>query len=165
MFWSQKQLKIKTMFIYFWLNHCGENLIKKTPIAVENIDHLFRLASAIIEADRLHLFLLSYGTRIDEDEYLSSLEGRYSINYLHGGTNPKIFYLFWIEKILEPQKHLLSVKYWLFFMTPDNFPVGCFFKNNFDVIEALQALFKVFFNGFCIWLWTSQKSSKRVSSR
>ena len=32
------------------------------------------MASEIIEADRLHLFLLSDGTRIDEDEYLSSLE-------------------------------------------------------------------------------------------
>ena len=41
---------------------------------MENIDHLFRLASEIIEADRLHLFLLSDGTRIDDNEYLSSLE-------------------------------------------------------------------------------------------
>ena len=41
---------------------------------MKNINHLFHLASEIIEADRLHLFLLSNGTRIDEDEYLSSLE-------------------------------------------------------------------------------------------
>ena len=41
---------------------------------MENIDHLFLLASEIIEADRLHLFLLSDGIRIDEDEYFSSLE-------------------------------------------------------------------------------------------
>ena len=32
------------------------------------------MVSEIIEADRLYLFLLSDGTRIDEDEYLSSLE-------------------------------------------------------------------------------------------
>ena len=32
------------------------------------------MASEIIEADRLHLFLLSDGTRIGENEYLSSLE-------------------------------------------------------------------------------------------
>ena len=38
------------------------------------MDHLFNLASEIIEADRLHLFLLSDGTRIDHNEYLSSLE-------------------------------------------------------------------------------------------
>ena len=41
---------------------------------MQNIDHLFHLASKIIEADRLHLLLLSDGTRTDEDEHLSSLE-------------------------------------------------------------------------------------------
>ena len=34
----------------------------------------FYLASEITEADRLHLFLLSDGTRIDDNEYLESLE-------------------------------------------------------------------------------------------
>ena len=43
-------------------------------MAVENIDHLFHLASQIIEADRLHLYQLSDGTRIDDNEYLESLE-------------------------------------------------------------------------------------------
>ena len=148
MFWSQKQLKIKTMFMYFWLNHCGENLIEKTPIAVENIDHLFRLASAIIEADRLHLFLLSYGTRIDEDEYLSSLERRYSINYLHGGTNPKIFYLFWIEKILEPQKHLLSVKYWLFLWRLTTFRLAAFSKITLMLLKRYKPCSKCFLMAF-----------------
>ena len=60
--------------MYFRLNYCDENHIERIPIAVENIDYLFRLASEIIEADRLHLFFLSDGTRINEDEYLSSLE-------------------------------------------------------------------------------------------
>ena len=32
------------------------------------------MASEIMEADTLHLFLLSDGTRIDDNEYLSSLE-------------------------------------------------------------------------------------------
>ena len=41
---------------------------------MKNIEHLFYLASEIIESDKLHLFLLSDGIRIDEDEYLSSLE-------------------------------------------------------------------------------------------
>ena len=41
---------------------------------MKNIGHLFHLASEIIKADRLHLFLLSDGTRIDDNEYLSSLE-------------------------------------------------------------------------------------------
>ena len=41
---------------------------------MKDIDHLFNMVSEIIEADKLHLFLLSDGTRIDENEYLSSLE-------------------------------------------------------------------------------------------
>ena len=61
-------------FMYFWLNYCDENDIERIPIAVENISHLFHIVSQITEADRLHLFLLSHGARIDEDEYLSSLE-------------------------------------------------------------------------------------------
>ena len=60
--------------MYFWLHFCVENHIERIPVAVENIGHLFHLASQIIETDRLHLFLLSDGTRIDEDEYLSSME-------------------------------------------------------------------------------------------
>ena len=60
--------------MYFWLNYCDENHhIERIPITVENIYSLFHLTSGIIEADRLHLFLLSDGTRIDEDEYLSNL--------------------------------------------------------------------------------------------
>ena len=61
-------------FMYFWLNYCDENDIERIPIAVENISHLFHIVSQITEADRLHLFWLSDGARIDEDEYLSSLE-------------------------------------------------------------------------------------------
>ena len=61
-------------FRYFWLNYCDENHIERIPVAVGNIDHLFNMASEIIEADKLHLFLLSDGTQIDDNEYLSSLE-------------------------------------------------------------------------------------------
>ena len=62
-------------FMYFWLNYCDENHhIERIPVAVKDIDHLFNMASEIIEADRLHLFLLSDGTRIDDNEYLRSLE-------------------------------------------------------------------------------------------
>ena len=60
--------------MYFWLNYSDKNHIERIPVAVKNIDHLFRMASEIIEVDNLHLFLLSDGTRIDVNEYLSSLE-------------------------------------------------------------------------------------------
>ena len=61
-------------FMYFWLNYSDKDHIEILPIAVNNIDHLFYVASEIIKADRLHLFLLSDGTRIDHNEDLSSLE-------------------------------------------------------------------------------------------
>ena len=60
--------------MYFWLNYCDKNHIERIPIAVKNINHLFNMASEIIEADRLQLFLLSDGTQIDDNEYLESLE-------------------------------------------------------------------------------------------
>ena len=61
-------------FMYFWFNFCDENHIERIPVAVKNIDQLFNQASEIIETDRLHLFLVSNGTRIDDNEYLERLE-------------------------------------------------------------------------------------------
>ena len=61
--------------MYFWLNYCDENHhIERIPVAVKDVDHLLSLASEIIKADRHHLFLLSDGTRNDNNEYLESLE-------------------------------------------------------------------------------------------
>ena len=61
--------------MYFWFNYCDENHhVERIPIAEKNINDLFHLASEIMEADRLHLSLLSDSTRTDENEYLSSLE-------------------------------------------------------------------------------------------
>ena len=57
----------------FWLNYCDGNQIGRIPIAVKNIDHIFRMASETIESEKLHLFLLSAATRIDDNEYLESL--------------------------------------------------------------------------------------------
>ena len=51
-----------------------KNHIERIPIVAENLGHLFHLSSEIIKADRLHLFLLSDGTQIDDNKYLSSLE-------------------------------------------------------------------------------------------
>ena len=68
-------LRAPDTFMYFWLNYCDESHhIKRIPVAVKDIYHLFNLASEIIKADRLHLFLLSDGTRIDDQQYLESLE-------------------------------------------------------------------------------------------
>ena len=67
-------LRKSVTFMYFWLNYCDKNHIEKIPLAVKNIDHLFNLASEMVDDDNLHLFLLFDGIRIDNNEYLSSLE-------------------------------------------------------------------------------------------
>ena len=62
--YSQKPVN----FMYFWLNYCDENHIERIPVAVKDVDHLFNLASKIIKADNLHLFLLFFLTRIGDNE-------------------------------------------------------------------------------------------------
>ena len=52
----------------FWLNYCDENHVERIPIVMKNINHLFHLATGRLESDTLHLFLLSDGTRIDDNE-------------------------------------------------------------------------------------------------
>ena len=72
---TYSSLRKPVTFMYFSLNYCDENHhIERIPVLVKDIDHLFNLAGEIIKADRPHLFLLSDGTRIDDNEYLSSLE-------------------------------------------------------------------------------------------
>ena len=67
-------LQKPVVFMYFWLNYCNENHVEKIPVAVKNIDHLLNLASEMIGTNNFHLLLLFDGTRIDNNEYLSSLE-------------------------------------------------------------------------------------------
>ena len=50
-------LQKHVIFMYFWLNYCNENHnIERIPVAVNNIDHLFNMASEMTGADNLHLF-------------------------------------------------------------------------------------------------------------
>ena len=53
--------------MYFCLNYCNENHVENIPVAVKDMDHFFRMATEIIEADKFHLFLLSDDTRIDDN--------------------------------------------------------------------------------------------------
>ena len=74
-------------FMYFWLNYCDKNHIERIPIAVKNIDHLFNMASEIIEADTPQLFFLSDITRIDDNEYLEGLENHKELIVCTGGKS------------------------------------------------------------------------------
>ena len=89
-------------FMYFWLNYCdGNHHIEITPVDVKDIDHLFNLASEILKADNLLLFLLSHGTRIDEDEYLSSLENDTELIVCTGEQIEKLLIYFEIKRYLS----------------------------------------------------------------
>ena len=87
-------------FRYFWLNYCDENHIERILVAVGNIDHLFNLASEIIEADKLHLFLLSDGTQIDDNEYLSSLENSIELIVCTEKQTQKLLIYFELKRYL-----------------------------------------------------------------
>ena len=121
------------MFTYFWLNYCDENHIERTPIAFKNINHLFYQTSEIIEADRLHLFLLSDGTRNGEDEYLSSLEDGTKLTDYTEEQIKKLSIFF------ELKRHL-SLKNIFYLLDIRHLWVAVFFKNNFGVIEAVISI-------------------------
>ena len=76
------------------------------------------MASEIIEADRLHLLLLSDGARVDDNEYLESLENATEVIVCTEEKIRKLSNLFWGKKIFKQQKHILSIKHRLFFMAP-----------------------------------------------
>ena len=99
-------------FMYFWLDYCDKNQIERIPIAVKDIDHLFCMASEIIEANRLHLFLLSDGTRIDDNEYLESLENS---TELTACAEDKLLVYFELKRYLSLKNisYLLDINHFL----------------------------------------------------
>lgn len=61
--------------MYIWLNHSNRNNhIKKVLLVVKNIDHIFCMASELLEFDKLCLFLILDGTLINDNGYLESLD-------------------------------------------------------------------------------------------
>ena len=103
------------VFMYFWLNYCNENHIERIPIRVKNIDHLFNLAREMIEADRLYLFLLSDDTRIDNNEYLSSLENGTELIVCTEEQIQKLLIYFELKRYLSIKNisHPLDINYFL----------------------------------------------------
>ena len=102
--------------MYFWLNYSDENHhIERIPVAVKDIDHLFNMASEIIEADRLHLFLLSDGTRIDDNEYLESLENGTELIVCTEEQIQKLSFYFELKRNLRLQNisYPLNINYFI----------------------------------------------------
>ena len=103
------------MFMYFWLNYCDENYIERIPVAVKNIHHLFNLAREIIKVDRLHLFLLSDGTWIDDNEYLGSLENGTELIVCTEERIQKLLIYFELKRYssLKNISHPLNIDYFI----------------------------------------------------
>ena len=87
---------------------------------MKNIDHLFNMASEIIKADRLHLFLLSDSTPIEDNEYLESLENGTELMFCTEEQIQKLLIYFELKRYLN-LKNISSVKHQLFYMMPDCF--------------------------------------------
>ena len=105
-------------FMYFWLNYCdGNHHIERIPIAVKNIAHLLSMASEIIKADNLHMFLLSDGTRIDDNEYVSSLENGTELIVCTEEQIQKLLVYFELERYLSLKNILYPLDIDYFFDT------------------------------------------------
>ena len=89
--------------MYFWLNYRHENHVERIPIPVKNINHLFHLASEIMEAGRLHLFFFSEGTRIHDNEYIESLEKSTELIVCTEEQIQKLSIYFELKKYLTPK--------------------------------------------------------------
>ena len=73
------------------------------------------MAREIIEADNLHLFLLSDGTRIDNNEYLSSLENGTELIVCTEEQIQKLFIYFELKRYLNFKNisYPLNIDYFL----------------------------------------------------
>ena len=103
-------------FMYFWLNYCDENHhTERIPVAVKDIYDLSNLASEMIKADRPHLFLLSDGTRIDDNEYLESLENDTELTVCTEVQIQKLLIYFELKRYLSLKNisHPLNIDYFI----------------------------------------------------
>ena len=82
---------------------------------MKDIDHLFRMVSEMIGGDNLHLFLLSDGTWIDDNEYLSTLENDTELIVYTEEQIEKLLIYFELKRYLSLKNisHPLDIDYFL----------------------------------------------------
>ena len=95
---------------------------------MKNIGNFFHLASEIIKADRFHLFLLSNGTRIDDNEYLESLENGTELIVCTEEQIQKLSIYFELKRYLSLKNidYSLNIDYFIWGL--DAFWVAAFLK-------------------------------------
>ena len=149
--------------MYFWLNYCDENHhIEGISTGVKNINHLFYLSSEIIEADRPHLFFLSVYTRIDEDEYLSSLENGTELIVCTEEEIQKLSIYFELKRYLSLKNisYPLNIDYFIWHLTA--FWVAAFLNITLMLLKCYKPCSKCFLIVFKYTLskWKEFKTSK-----
>ena len=82
---------------------------------MKDIYHLFNVASKIVKGDRPYLFLLSDGTRIDDNEYLSSLENGTELIACTEDQIQKLLIYFELKRyiILQNISYPLNIDYFI----------------------------------------------------
>ena len=109
--YSQKPV---TLWTFGWIIVMKIIILKEFPLLWKT-DHLFNRASEIIKADRLHLFLLSDGTRIDDNEYLEGLGNGTELIVCTDEQIQKLSIYFEIKRYLSPKNisHPLNTDYFI----------------------------------------------------
>ena len=93
----------------FWFYYFNKNnYIERIQIAVKNNGHHFCMASKIFESDELHLLLLADGTRIDDTEYVETLENAVELIVCTEEQIHKLSIYFDIKKL-----HFKKITYFL----------------------------------------------------
>ena len=103
-------------FMYFWLNYLAKDNVERIPVAVKNIDHLFRMTTEVIEADTLNQFLFSDGTQIDENECLESLETATELIFCTEEEIQKLSIYFEVKRYLRLKNifYPLNIDYFIY---------------------------------------------------
>ena len=129
---------------------------------MKNIEHLSYLASEITESDKLHLFLLSDGIRIDEDEYLSSLEDGTELIICTEEQIQKLLIYFELKRYLSLKNisYPLNIDYFIWHLTA--FWVAAFLNITLMLLKCYKPCSKCFLIVFKYTLskWKEFKTSK-----
>ena len=130
---------------------------------MKNIDHIFHLASEIIKADRLHLCLVSDGTRIYDNEYLESLKNGTELIVCTEEQMQKLLIYFEIKRYVSLKNidYSLNIDYFIWHLA--SFRVNVLFKITF--IKAVISSNKSCSNSFLIVFTYDFEQTERVQNK
>ena len=97
------------------------------------------MASEMIEADSLHLFLLSDGTRIDDNEYLESLENVTELIVCTEKQIQKLLIYFELKRYLNFEKisHPLNIDHFLWYQNKLDVQQSGYKRYKFSLVQSV----------------------------